>query len=379
VSDSNNTRDWDNFAASVATPAYLYSFQSIRDKILEIQSAFSYRAVTVLFATMANDTPEVLKTVSSMGVGACVNSWRHLTAARLAGIPEEMIHFTASGVRRDDMERLASTSVTVNLDSLAQIDAWLTLSGRPFGVRVNSSLLRQASQLPVDRLGVAPNEVLSLIDRKRCPTGLHVYAGTNFCRVQDILPAIDGLFEFASNIPGLTYLNLGGGVGIDYKRNGTEFNLSEFGSHVSASAADLNAKRDQPINIFFEPGRSLIGGMGVFVTEVTDIKFLNGTRYVTVDGSIAVFPRPFHNPDCPHFVRPVRKIVAGRTDKPSVWSECYVVGRTTFSRDILAKCSLPQNLATGDRLIFEDGGAYCESMMSQFLGQEPPARCFIDS
>jgi diaminopimelate decarboxylase len=54
------------------------------------------------------------------------------------------------------------------------------------------------------------------------------------------------------------------------------------------------------------------------------------------------------------------------------------VGKTTYSRDILARCRLPNDICVGDLLVFEDAGAYCSSMTSRFLGQVEPAVIIID-
>lgn len=54
-----------------------------------------------------------------------------------------------------------------------------------------------------------------------------------------------------------------------------------------------------------------------------------------------------------------------------------VVGRTTFSRDILGRAVLPAAQQPGDLLAFDDAGAYCQSMASLFLGQPDPADSFL--
>jgi diaminopimelate decarboxylase len=84
---------------------------------------------------------------------------------------------------------------------------------------------------------------------------------------------------------------------------------------------------------------------------------------------VAVFPRPLHHPDSPHKVR----LLLGADGNLGDQDDAVVVGRTTFSRDILAVCRLPRNAEVGDILVFEDAGAYCWSMASRFLGQPEPA------
>src|SRR5262249_36939508 len=112
---------------------------------------------------------------------------------------------------------------------------------------------------------------------------------------------------------------------------------------------------------------------GLFLTRITDVKTLRDTRFVVVDASVSVFPRPFHHPGSYHKAEVLgQPVEAGGPTVPST-----VVGRTTFSRDILGVYELPARLEVGSILAFHDAGAYCESMMSRFLGQREPAS-FVD-
>jgi diaminopimelate decarboxylase len=56
-----------------------------------------------------------------------------------------------------------------------------------------------------------------------------------------------------------------------------------------------------------------------------------------------------------------------------------VVGRTTFSRDILGTALLSPDLRIGDLLALDDAGAYSQSMASRFLGQPEPYSVFVET
>jgi diaminopimelate decarboxylase len=105
---------------------------------------------------------------------------------------------------------------------------------------------------------------------------------------------------------------------------------------------------------------------------VTDVKSLHGSRFVVVDASVSIFPRPFHHPESPH--RATLLGTNGHAAGKAVPS--IVVGRTTFSRDILGTYELPESLQVGSLIALEDAGAYCESMTSRFLGQRD-AVCYL--
>lgn len=352
---------------TVGTPAYVYDLEVLKTRISQYRSAFAVPGFTLLFATMANPAPEILGLLAREDVGACVNSIPHLHLALANGIPPGRIQFTASGLSREQMIELIRLDINTNLDSPSQISQWLECGGGAFGLRINAGSL---TGRPGDRLGVAVGELKAIAAGPGRIRGLHVYVGTNFRRAEDMFPTLQAFYAAAGEMDHLEYVNVGGGVGVDYERSGTPFNISAYGREVTRLHRELSP--DNRTVLYFEPGRSLTADSGVFLSSVTDVKALDGRTFVACDGSVAVFPRPFHQPDSPHHVR--RLGSAGLEDHPVV-----IVGRTTFSRDILAECRLPSELQVGDVLAFEDAGAYCSSMASRFLGQPEPASIFLNS
>jgi diaminopimelate decarboxylase len=328
-----------------------------------------------LFATMANDRPEILSAIAAEGVGACLNSIPHLERALRYGFPASNMQFTSCGLPVADMAYLQSLGVPANLDSPTQIEAWCRLHpGASAGARLNASAL--TGKPTSDRIGMDRDdfEAARLIARDLGGrvNGVHVYAGTNFQAATEMLPTVRAILELAAVNPDLEYVNLGGGIGVDYSHTAAPFDYETFGREVCAIAREASRHGERPIALLFEPGRSLVASAARFITRVTDIKTLGETRFVVVDASVSVFPRPFHHPGNYHRVEVLDS--GAREMVPST-----IVGRTTFSRDILGSCELPADLAVGALLAFEDAGAYCESMMSRFLGQREPIGYLADT
>lgn len=362
-------------AELLGTPLFYYSLDTLRGQIARLRGAMSGYPVQLLFATMANDRPEILRAIAAEGVGACVNSVPHLDRAIENGFPTTLIQFTSCGIPLADMAHLQSLGVAVNLDSPAQVRAWCSLRpGAVTGARINAASLAGSSS-PPDRIGMDLGDFAAArriaLELKGRVNGIHVYAGTNFQASRHILPTLRGILELAREHPDLDYVNIGGGIGVDYSHAAGSFDYEAFGAEVCGLARRAAEQRGRPLKLFFEPGRSLVAASGLFLTRITDIKTLAGTRFVVVDASVSVFPRPFHNPDTPHHAR---LIGAGADAADGVLST--VVGRTTFSKDILGTYVLPADLQIGALLAFEDAGAYCESMMSRFLGQRQPV-CYV--
>lgn len=358
------------------TPLFFYSLATLRGQIARLKQVMSGYPIKLMFATMANDRAEILQAISGEGVGACINSIPHLQRAISYGFAPDHIQFTSCGLPLEDMAYLQSLGIPANLDSPSQIETWCRLApGMAVGARINAGALVESTSAP-DRIGMD----IPSFERSReiarshggRVNGVHVYAGTNFQSARDILPTIRGLLNLARRYPDLDYANIGGGIGVDYSHSGEPFDYETFGAEVCAIAREVSTERGRPLTLLFEPGRSLVASSGLFITRITDIKNLHGVRFVVVDASVSVFPRPFHHPGSPH--RAYVLDLAEREAKPTTPS--VVVGRTTFSRDILGDYSLPASLEVGALLAFEDAGAYCESMISRFLGQREPV-CYI--
>jgi diaminopimelate decarboxylase len=357
------------------TPLFYYSKATLRAQIARLRRSFSSYPTRLLFATMANDRDEIQQTIAGEDVGACLNSIPHLERALSNGFPVESMQFTSCGLPVSDMAYLQSLGIPANLDSPEQVRAWCSLMpGAVVGARINASAL--TGQTPTDRIGMdlddfaRAREVAASLGGR--VNGVHVYAGTNFQSARDILPTVRALIDLASRHD-VDYVNIGGGIGVDYSHEGEPFDYEAFGREVCAMAALAAERRGQPFLLLFEPGRSLVASSGLFVTRVTDVKTLGATRYVVVDASVSVFPRPYHHPDNRHRVR-VLAPDGEAANAPLV--PATVVGRTTFSRDILANQLMPADLPIGSLLAFDDAGAYCESMISRFLGQREP-KCYV--
>jgi diaminopimelate decarboxylase len=352
---------------------YVYDLRALDERISELRAATAGARADLYFATMANDRPRVLATIAAAGVGACVNSREHLRLALRTGFAPERIQFTSTGMSGADMNAVRQRGIRVNLDSLTQLKAWLGIGAREAGVRVNAAAL--LGRRDGDRIGMEPEQVLAAVALAARTdgrvNGLHVYVGTNFQSHEPMIPMLGAFFDLAARLPHLEYVNIGGGVGVDYAHDGPGFNLAAFGGELASLAGDLRARVGHDVRLVFEPGRALVASSGVMVSAITDVKSLNARRFVTVDASVAIFPRPLLHPDTPHRIRSL-------SDDPD-GDAALVVGRTTYSRDILGSVRTRRELHIGELLVFDDAGAYCQSMASRFLGQADPAEVYLSA
>ena len=122
--------------------------------------------------------------------------------------------------------------------------------------------------------------------------GIHCHLGSTIKDVEIFRDAATLMVEFVKKIReegfNLKYLNIGGGLGIDYERKGEQ---------VIPTPMDLidsikELIKDQNLKLIIEPGRSLVANTCVFVNRVTGVKS-NGTKnFIVVDGSMSELIRP---------------------------------------------------------------------------------------
>jgi len=121
--------------------------------------------------------------------------------------------------------------------------------------------------------------------------GVHCHIGSTIKDVTIFRDAALKMVEFVDMIRGegfdLQYLNIGGGLGIDYERKGEKIPTPK---DLIDTVRDLIIK--MKLKLIIEPGRSMVGNTTVFVNKVTGVKS-NGTKnFVVVNGSMSELIRP---------------------------------------------------------------------------------------
>ena len=353
---------------AISTPCYVYDLALVTKNA----RAFAESApelVRVLYATMANPRPEMIKAARRAGLGAFVNSHEHLMLARRVGIPANEIVVAGSGHSPFLMETFAKSGADYCADSLSQLLSYskFTAAGR-VGVRVNlGSLLGSRNENdPAPRLGLTVDEVRQALSRCKHVQILHVYVGTNLGAPDVYLSALDQLAKLTREFPQITDLDLGGG----FAYPPSVHDGAKMWQRVLSFWEGGRFER-QGLRLTIEPGRAIVRSAGVLYATVTDVKERALERFILVDTSATWYPRTFVHNANDHSVAIVDR------DEMLGQRSATICGSTTYSGDILARAKLPE-VIVGDVLEFRGAGAYCESMHMDFLGVSAPAFWALD-
>ncbi|MEJ5308837.1 MAG: diaminopimelate decarboxylase [Anaerolineae bacterium] len=364
------------------SPFYLYSAAQLRANVAAYADALTGLSARISYAVKANGNLTLLKLLRALGCGATLVSGNELRLALLAGFaPADMV-FNGNGKRRDELALAVQHGVTVNIDSefdLAHIAQAARDANKPVDVllRVNPDIQPDvhpyvATGMRDSKFGIRAERLPWFLERLRHEpllhlVGLHCHLGSTIKDVRVFRDAAILMGDLTTAVRGqgfdLRYLNLGGGLGIDYERAGK----------TPTPHALLDAVRGRlpgDLTLIVEPGRSIVGNAGVLICRVIGVKRNGDKHFIVTDGSMATLIRPslygaYHHID---FIEPV-------DGEPRTFD---IVGPVCESADFLGKARILPTPHEGAGLVIYDAGAYGYAMSSSYNLQLRPAEYLVD-
>ncbi|TXG64589.1 hypothetical protein EZV62_011583 [Acer yangbiense] len=336
-------------------PFYLYSKPQITRNVQAYKEALEGLNSVIGYAIKANNNYKILEHLRKLGCGAVLVSGNELRLALRAGF-DPTNEFDLENIVA--AARIAGKKVNVllriNPDVDPQVHPYVATGNKnsKFGIR-NEKL-----QWFLDAVKAHPNE-LKLV-------GAHCHLGSTITKVDIFRDAavlmVNYIDEIRSQGFEVDYLNIGGGLGIDYYHTGA---ILPKPRDLINTVRELVLSRN--LNLIIEPGRSLIANTCCLVNHVTGVK-TNGTKnFIVIDGSMAELIRPSLYDAYQHI-----ELVSPAPHDAGI-STFDVVGPVCESADFLGKDRELPTPPKGAGLVVHDAGAYCMSMASTYnLKMRPP-------
>jgi diaminopimelate decarboxylase len=370
------------------TPLYVVSESRIRENYKRLYNALThnYEKIRVYYAAKANSNLSVLKILETEGAYLDAVSPGEVFMALTAGFPPDRILFTGTSVRNDELKFLASSNVTVNIDSLSQLDRLLKITvPNVLSVRVNPEIGAGHHEHCITagkntKFGLWENDALKAYKKAKKAGvkrfGIHMHVGSGVLDVEPFVLALDKLLSTAKKVHDKTgvsfeFVDMGGGLGVPYKPEEKELDLALFSEKVLSLFKNKIAKYDLG-NPFFcvEPGRYIICDASILLTAANTVKVTSFKKFVGVDAGFNTLVRPtmygsYH-----------QILVANKLGSPE--KETYdVVGPVCESGDVLAKDRRLPKVQEGDLLAVLNAGAYGYSMSSQYNARPRAAEVLV--
>jgi diaminopimelate decarboxylase len=358
-------------AAQIGTPFYVYSADALRANFDAYKTAFSGLDVTICFAVKSCSNIAILKLLQTRGAGADTVSGGEIRRALLAGIAPEKIIFSGVGKTREEIAFALEAGIgQLNVESpeeiemINQIATTQKVQAR-ISVRVNPDVHagthdKISTGRKSDKFGVPWAEVRETYAKARSLShlelqGVACHIGS---QITDLIPFRDAFTKvtelarelLADGFP-LQRIDLGGGLGIQYKDDETPVSVTDYAEAVIQYVRPLGLK------LFLEPGRSISASSGALISKVQFIKDTEEKSFLVLDAGMNDLARPAIY-DAYHEIIPVRQ---------GDLEESYdVVGPVCESSDIFGTNRRLPKLQSGDLVAILNAGAYGAAMSSNY-------------
>ena len=371
------------------TPYFTYDLSLLTDTLTAIQTASEKRNYKVHYAVKANFNPQILGAVQRKGLGADCVSGGEIQWALEAGFAPKDIVFAGVGKTDEEIQYAIEQGIgMIHCEGLQEIISINEIAASQFktidvALRLNPNVnanthAKITTGLSENKFGFSNLELHKLIDIQDELShlnivGLHFHIGSQIRDLnifKQLCESVNGFTSFfEGNFNKMTYLNLGGGLGVNYDSPDSEL-IPDFEAYFSVFENTLTCGTD---NIHFELGRSVVAQCGRLYTKVLYVKESETKKFAVVDAGMTELLRPALY-DAYHQIS--YDGIAFKTDL-----EPYdVVGPICESSDCLGKAHLLPELLRGDILVVKSCGAYAESMRLQYNGRmQSQAICFDKS
>jgi diaminopimelate decarboxylase len=377
----------EELAAKFATPLYVYSAATIRERFRAFRRAFGRVRHTVCYSVKANSNLAVLALLHRLGAGFDVVSGGEL--ARVLKVDRSAAEDVVfSGVGKTAAEIAAGLRAGIlmfNVESESELAVLARCAAHanktaPVALRVNPHIETEthpyiSTGLREHKFGVAIEQARSLYARIRKEkfleaTGISLHIGSQITDMEPFRQAMLRVAELARQLTAdghrIRYIDAGGGLAISYTGE------DDFPRRAQAYAqAVLAPLRGLKIHLLLEPGRALVGPAGVLLTRVLYIKSNDHKRFVVVDAAMNDLVRPALYAAYHQIVPVVNRDGGGR-------AEVDIVGPVCETGDFLARDRQMPMLSEGELLAVLDAGAYGMSLASNYNTRGRPAEVMVE-
>ena len=368
-------------AQEFATPVFVYSENALRQAFLAYQDAFHQMNTLVCYAVKANGNLNILRLFADLGSGFDIVSGGELARVLQAGGSADKVIFSGVGKTAAEIEFALKAGIKCfNVESMPELTRINDIAGSlktvaPISFRINPNIDAKthpyiSTGLKNNKFGIPFEQAIDAYrTAQRLPNvqivGVDCHIGSQLTEVQPLIDACERVVALVDELQkigiSLSHIDLGGGVGIQYK----DETLIDLGVYANAVKQIIGERH---LSLILEPGRSLVGNAGVLLTQVEYVKHGEEKNFVVVDAAMNDLARPALY-DAYHDIVPVCvKDIAPIT--------ADVVGQICESGDFIGK---NRSLAVeqGDLLCVKSVGAYGMSMSSNYNARPRAAEVLV--
>ena len=360
----------DRIIKTFGTPVYCYSYKQIKENILKFQKNFIKTKPLICFAVKANNNIRILSEIGKLGLGADVVSKGELLAALKSKIKPKKIVFSGVGKTYDEIMFATKKNILlINAESKSEIDTIVKIAKKTkrvidIGIRLNpnvdaKTIKEITTGKNINKFGLNEKEVIELVNTYKNSKQINikclsVHIGSQITShvpyirmlksVQKIIDKSNFAFE---------YIDLGGGMGINYELNAKTLNYSRYAKQVVKFIKKNNVK------IILEPGRSIIGNTGYLLAKIIYIKKTRKINFIIINTGMNDLMRPA-------LYKAYHRIIPTKKTQNKIFKRHDFVGPICETTDKFLSTKSYQKINEGDNIVICDVGAYGKVLSSNY-------------
>lgn len=362
-------------AAEFGAPIYVYDAEKITAQYNRLSHAFrQVPSVRLNYAVKALNNISILRLMNHLGSGLDTVSIQEVQLGLAAGFDPKNIIFTPNGVSLEELESAAALGVQINIDNLSLLEQFGSKHPNiPVCVRINPHVLAggnaNISVGHIDsKFGISIHQIphiLRIVELTGMHiNGIHMHTGSDILDIDVFLYASEILFNTAKHFKQLDFVDFGSGFKVPYKAGDIETNVEELGQKLSTRFNEFCEEYGRPLTLAFEPGKFLVSEAGKFLAKVNVVKQTTSTVFASVDSGFN------------HLIRPMlygAKHHITNISNPQGRERYYSVVGYICETDTFASNKQIAEITEGDILCFDNAGAYCFTMASNYNSRLRPA------
>src|ERR1700690_4272420 len=350
------------------TPTYVYSAATIGDNYRRIVASMKGLDVRVCYAVKANANLSVLRYLSNLGSAfdfASAGEMRRVIAAG-AGVKESV--FAGVGKAESEIRMALEAGIySFHVESEPELARINHVAGKlglkaSIAIRVNPDVdalthAKITTGTSANKFGIPLKQAAAAYEAaSKYPNisvrGIQTHIGSQITEVRPFAEALEKLAPLAADLKkrmGISYISIGGGIGVVYREALASGPFSWWETQPEAKrpltpeaygAALAPALRSLGLKVLLEPGRSMVANAGVLLTRVEYLKRGQGKNFLIVDAAMNDLVRPAMY-DSFHEIVPLQRDTTRRA------LVADIVGPICESSDYFARGGQSQELRGG--------------------------------
>jgi len=372
----------ERIAKQFGTPSYVYSYDKIKNNINNFKKNFKTINPLICFSVKSNSNSKILNLINKFGLGADVVSKGELIKALKAKIKPEKIVFSGVGKTIDELKFAISKKILlINVESeneIIEIEKIAKKNNKKIniGIRFNPdidarTLKKISTGKKENKFGLNGKKFLELLKEYKNSKFINIiclsaHIGsqiTSHIPYKNMLQEINKIIQQSKYK--FKYIDLGGGMGIQYENNLSKLNYSKYNKIIKSFLKKNNSK------IIFEPGRSIVGNAGYLISKITYIKKTNSKNFVILDSAMNDLIRPA-------LYGAKHKIIPSKINRKKISKKHEFVGPICETTDKFLTVTKYQKINQRDIIIICDVGAYGMVLSSNYNLRPKPSEILVN-